>query len=278
MMMIRFTKMQGCGNDFVVIDAVSQRLYVNAEQVQKLAHRQLGIGCDQLILVEPPCAPENDFFYRVYNNTGEEVEMCGNGARCFARFVVDAGLTDKTELRLETQKRVITTQLMEEDDVMVDMGTPVLVPAQIPFLTPYQANVYRLEVDGVDHMISAVSMGNPHAVLVVDDVETADVAQLGPKIEGHRQFPEGVNVGFMQIVNDNEINLRVYERNAGETLACGSGACAAVVAGVMRNLLKGEVLVHLPGGTLKIYYDQDKNTVLMQGEAIAVFSGRFRAL
>jgi len=229
-------------------------------------------------LVEPPFSPENDFFFRIYNHNGEESGMCGNAARCFARFVVDTGLTDKTKLQIETLHRVITTELLQEDDVLVDMGAPEFVPSRIPFESPYQANVYRLEMDGVDYMISALSMGNPHAVIVVDNVDTADVEGIGSNMTHHPRFPEQANVNFMQVLNEHEIKLRVFERGVGETLACGSGACAAVVAGKMRNLLKGEVTVHLPGGTLMIHYDQDTGSVLMQGEAIAVFSGRFRAL
>lgn len=276
MRQIPFTKMQGLGNDFVVLDGVRNTLALSTADYRAIADRHFGIGCDQLLLVEPAQDSANDFRYRIFNADGGEVEQCGNGARCFARFVYDQGLTQKTQLRVETLKGVITPTLHADGLVTVDMGLPRFVPAQIPFAAPEEALSYPLEVLDAEGQagqatISVVNMGNPHAVLLVDDVATASVALLGPQIESHQRFPERVNAGFMQVQNRQQIALRVYERGAGETLACGTGACAAVVAGIRLGLLDSKVTVQTRGGALTIEWLGD--AVSMTGPAETVFSG-----
>lgn len=273
---LRFSKMHGLGNDFVVIDAVSQGISVTPALARHLADRHFGIGCDQVLVVEPPPAPDIDFAYRIFNADGSEVEQCGNGARCFARFVREQHLTGKDRIRVQTRAGLIELQLEPDGQVRVDMGIPVLEPSHIPFDAPRQQPVYSLEVDGTRHDISAVSMGNPHAVLQVDAVDDALIASLGPSIENHPSFPKRVNVGFMTVVSRSEIHLRVYERGAGETLACGSGACAAVVAGRLRGLLDDRVTVHLRGGTLNVQWTGEGSPVIMIGPATTVFQGRFK--
>jgi len=273
-MLLKFTKMHGLGNDFMVVDLVSQRAKIFPDQVRELADRNFGIGFDQLLVVEPPTDPDMDFRYRIFNADGSEVEQCGNGARCFARFVYDKRLTSKKTINVETSGGNIQLNLTDDGGVTVDMGEPRLVPETIPFVAEQQAAQYPLDVDGEIHTIGAVSMGNPHAVLVVDDVDTAAVEQLGPKIENHAHFPNRVNVGFMQVVSRDEVRLRVYERGAGETLACGTGACAAVVAGRLQGLLNEVVEVHLPGGTLKIRWSGNGEPVMMTGPATRVFEGQ----
>lgn len=273
-MQVRFTKMHGLGNDFMVIDALSQRVKLTPKIVRKLSDRNLGIGFDQLLLVEPPSRPDMDFRYRIYNADGSEVEHCGNGARCFGRFVRDRRLTMKDEIRVETARGQAVIYLLKDRQVDVDMGAPELVPAEIPFQAEQQAVIYPIDVDGQSLELSAVSMGNPHGVLVVDDVDTAPVETLGPALESHPRFPQKANIGFMQVVSRNEIRLRVYERGAGETLACGTGACAAVVAGRMRGLLDEDVLVHLPGGELRIRWAGEGEAVRMIGPATTVFEGQ----
>lgn len=273
-MQVRFTKMHGLGNDFMVIDALSQRVKLTPKIVRKLSDRNLGIGFDQLLLVEPPSRPDMDFRYRIYNADGSEVEHCGNGARCFGRFVRDRRLTMKDEIRVETARGQAVIYLLKDRQVDVDMGAPELVPAEIPFQAEQQAVTYPIDVDGHTLELSAVSMGNPHGVLVVDDVDAAPVETLGPALESHPRFPQKANIGFMQVVNRNEIRLRVYERGAGETLACGTGACAAVVAGRLRGLLDENVLVHLPGGELRIRWAGEGEAVRMIGPATTVFEGQ----
>lgn len=273
-MLLKFTKMHGLGNDFMVVDLVSQRAKIFPDQVRELADRNFGIGFDQLLIVEPPTDPDMDFKYRIFNADGSEVEQCGNGARCFARFVYDKRLTSKKSINVETSGGNIQLNLTDDGGVKVDMGTPRLVPDIIPFVADSQQEKYLLEVDGESYTIGAVSMGNPHGVLVVEDVDTAPVEQLGPKIESHPRFPNRVNVGFMQVVSRDEIRLRVYERGAGETLACGTGACAAVVAGRLQGLLNEVVEVHLPGGTLKIQWSGEGAPVMMTGPAARVFEGQ----
>ncbi len=273
-MLLKFTKMHGLGNDFMVVDLVSQRAKIFPDQVRELADRNFGIGFDQLLIVEPPTDPDMDFKYRIFNADGSEVEQCGNGARCFARFVYDKRLTSKKSINVETSGGNIQLNLTDDGGVTVDMGTPRLVPDTIPFVADNQQEKYELEVDGQSYTVGAVSMGNPHGVLVVDDVDTAPVEQLGPKIESHPRFPNRVNVGFMQVVSRDEIRLRVYERGAGETLACGTGACAAVVAGRLQGLLNEVVEVHLPGGTLKIQWSGEGAPVMMTGPAARVFEGQ----
>lgn len=275
-MILRFTKMHGLGNDFVVINLVTQHARVDEQLVRRIADRHTGVGCDQLLLVEPPNNPKADFFYRIFNNDGSEVEMCGNGARCFAQFVIEQGLSSKKRILAETVQGLLELVINDDGTVTVDMGKPVLTPTEIPFTAPAFQPIYHIDVEGLDVEISAVSMGNPHAVLLVDDVETAPVEELGPQIEPHPSFPKRVNVGFMQVLSRKEINLRVFERGVGETRACGSGACAAVVAGILRNLLDSRVTVHLPGGDLSISWQGEGQTLKMTGPATTVFRGQIK--
>ena len=273
-MQLTFTKMHGLGNDFVVIDALTRSIRLSAEQVRLFADRHLGVGCDQVLLVEAPRSPEADFRYRIFNADGSEVEMCGNGVRCLARFVREHGLTTKDRLTVETLAGLVHLELEPDGQGTVDMGTPQLEPADIPFIAPARAVRYPLEVAGGTVEIGAVSMGNPHAVLQVEDVATAPVARLGPLIERHERFPRRVNVEFMQVIDPAHIRLRVHERGAGETLACGTGACAAVVAGRLQGLLGERVTVELPGGTLRIDWNEEGAPVRMTGPATRVFEGR----
>lgn len=272
-MKLKFSKMHGLGNDFVVLDGVRQPLALKPEQVRYLADRHFGVGCDQLLLVEKPGRDDVDFRYRIFNADGGEVEQCGNGARCFVRFVHEQGLTDKREIRVETMKGVISPRLEGDGNVTVDMGVPRFLPAEIPFLHDDDTIVYNLDVADETLEISVVSMGNPHAVQVVGSVDTAAVGEHGPLIESHPRFPQRVNAGFMQIVDKHAIKLRVYERGAGETLACGTGACAAVVAGIRRGLLESPVRVTTRGGDLNIAWGGEGRPVLMTGPAVTVFSG-----
>jgi diaminopimelate epimerase len=272
-MRIKFSKMQGLGNDFVVIDGVRQAIDLNAEQLRHLGDRHFGVGCDQILLVEQSDRADVDFRYRIFNADGGEVEQCGNGARCFVRFVHERGLTGKREIRVETMKGVITLRLENDENVTVDMGVPEFTPAKIPFVSDSSALVQTLDVDGAEVTITAVSMGNPHAVQVVDDVDLAPVASQGPLIENHPRFPQRVNAGFMQITGRHSIRLRVFERGAGETLACGTGACAAVVAGIARGLLDSPVRVTTRGGDLTIAWGGLGLPVLMTGPAVTVFHG-----
>lgn len=272
-MKLKFTKMQGLGNDFVVLDGVRQSLALTPEQLRFLADRHFGVGCDQILLVEKPGRPDVDFRYRIFNADGGEVEQCGNGARCFVRFVHEAGLTAKPEIRVETQKGVIAPRLEPSGEVTVDMGLPRFAPADIPFVSESDAVVHALDLGGETVDVSVVSMGNPHAVQLVDNVDTAPVAIQGPAIEGHPRFPQRVNAGFLQVVDRHAVRLRVYERGAGETLACGTGACAAVVAGIRRGLLDSPVLVATRGGVLSIAWGGEGRPVLMTGPAVTVFSG-----
>ena len=272
-MKLRFTKMHGLGNDFVVIDATREAVDLTPARVRAIADRHFGVGCDQLLVVEPASADGVDFRYRIFNADGGEVEQCGNGARCFVRFVHEKGLSAKREIRVETRSGVIAPQLRDDGLVTVDMGVPVLAPAQVPFLSDSDAVVQPLEVAGDSVAITAVSMGNPHAVQVVADVERAAVAVQGPLIENHPRFPARVNAGFMEVVDPGRVRLRVYERGAGETLACGTGACAAVVAGVLRGLLVSPVRVETRGGELEIAWDGPGTPVRMTGPAVTVFEG-----
>jgi len=272
-MKLKFTKMQGVGNDFVVIDGVRQRVDLTPALARKLADRHFGVGCDQILLVEPAGAPGVDFRYRIFNADGGEVEQCGNGARCFVRFVREQGLTAKAEIRVETKGGVIAPRLEADDEVTVDMGAPVFEAKRIPFVTDSDAIVQPLDVDGETVMITALSMGNPHAVQIVADVDAAPVATQGPKIEAHPRFPQRVNAGYMQVLDRERIRLRVYERGAGETLACGTGACAAVVAGIRRGLLEPSVRVAVRGGELTIAWAGADNPVFLTGPAVTVFEG-----
>ncbi|MCV6604154.1 MAG: diaminopimelate epimerase [Porticoccaceae bacterium] len=273
--------MHGLGNDFVVIDAVTQPFAICSNKARKLADRHFGVGCDQILLVEPPSQPQADFRYRIFNADGSEVEQCGNGARCFAKFVRDRKLTGKQHLKVETCNGIIELYCEANNRYRVDMGVPELTPEKIPFNVDSNCadsmdSHYPLTLDGQQITIGAVSMGNPHAVCVVDDIQAAPVAQLGPLIERHPQFPQRVNAGFMEVVSRSEINLRVYERGAGETLACGSGACAAVVAGCLKGLLDSQVTVNLPGGSLQIQWQGKGQSVTMTGPASTVYQGRIR--
>jgi len=272
-MLLKFTKMHGAGNDFVVLDGVRQHIELDPEQLRLLADRHFGVGCDQILLVEKAQSKEADFRYRIFNADGGEVEQCGNGARCFMRFVHDQQLTPKREIVVETRSGLITPRLEQDGRVTVDMGTPIFEPARIPFDGGHGAVSEPLEVAGASLDISALSMGNPHAVQVVDDINLAPVEKLGPLIEHHPRFHKRVNAGFMQIMDRNHIKLRVYERGAGETLSCGTGACAAAVAGIRRGLLDSPVSVATRGGTLTISWGGDGAAVLMTGPAITVFTG-----
>ena len=272
-MLLRFVKMQGLGNDFVVFDAVRQRVDLDAGAIRRLADRRFGVGCNQVLLVEAPRLAGTDFHYRIFNADGSEVEQCGNGARCFARFVRDEGLASRDEIPVGTAAGAIRLFVEADGRVRVDMGAPILEPERIPFLADAKSTVYALDVEGEGLTIGAVSMGNPHAVTLVDDIENAPVARLGPRIEGHPRFPQRVNAGFMQVLAPDRIRLRVYERGAGETLACGTGACAAVVSGRLRGLLAERVQVGLPGGDLMIEWPGDGQPVLMTGPAERVFAG-----
>ena len=272
-MLLKFTKMHGAGNDFVVLDGISQDIALGPEQLRLLADRHFGVGCDQILIVEQPVNPEADFRYRIYNADGGEVEQCGNGARCFLRFVNDQKLTSKREIVVETRSGLISPRLEQDGRVTVDMGGPVFDPALVPFEGGSGSAVESLAFAGEVLEISVLSMGNPHAVLVVDDIEAAPVERLGPMIEHHPRFPKRVNAGFMQIMDRHAVRLRVYERGAGETLSCGTGACAAVVAGIRRGMLDSPVAVATRGGVLSIAWDGDGRPVLMTGPAITVFTG-----
>jgi diaminopimelate epimerase len=278
---LKFTKMQGAGNDFVVLDGVSAPVALAPAQLRRLADRHFGVGADQILLVERARTPGVDFRYRIFNADGGEVEQCGNGARCFVRFVRDRRLTDRRELRVETLAGVITPRLEDDGRVTVDMGAPMFEPVRVPFdtagLTPLarhpRIDVWPLEVAGATVPIAAVSMGNPHAVQIVTDVSSAPVETQGPLIERHARFPQRVNAGYMQIEDRTRIALRVYERGAGETLACGTGACAAAAAGIELGLLQSPVAVHTRGGELTIAWRGADNPVYMTGPAEAVFEG-----
>lgn len=275
---LSFTKMQGLGNDFVVLDGINQQITITPEWLRQIGDRKFGVGFDQLLLVEKPDHPEHDFKYRIFNCDGSEVEQCGNGARCFARFVVDKGLTNKSRLLVETAKGVIEPELGADGLVTVNMGAPRFLPEEIPFIASTNEVLYELVLPTSESVtISTVSMGNPHAVTVVADVETAPVETFGPLIEKHERFPEKVNAGFMQVLSRQEINLRVFERGAGETLACGTGACAAVVAGIRQGLLASPVLVNARGGQLSIAWNGDNQPVMMTGPAVTVFEGMLPA-
>jgi diaminopimelate epimerase len=272
-MHLKFTKMHGLGNDFVVLDATRESLALTPAQLRFLADRHFGVGCDQLLVVEPPRSADTDFHYRIFNADGGEVEQCGNGARCFVRYVHERGLTAKRAIRVGTLGGVIEPRLEADGQVTVDMGVPVFEPARIPFVAPAEALLYDLEVNKKTIKINVLSMGNPHVVQVVDSVDAAPVASEGPLIEAHPRFPKRVNAGYMQVLDRSHIRLRVYERGAGETLACGTGACAAVVAGIRRGLLNDRVHVATRGGDLVIVWPGPGSSVMMTGPAVTVFDG-----
>jgi len=272
-MKLKFSKMHGLGNDFVVLDGVRQSINLSSAQFRYLADRHFGVGCDQILLVEKSNTPGVDFRYRIFNADGGEVEQCGNGARCFVRFVHDQGLTGKNEIRVETMRGVIGPRLEADGNVTVDMGAPVFTPEKIPFVSQTEDLIQNLRVGAEEIAITAVSMGNPHAVQVVADVDAAPVATQGPLIETHQRFPQRVNAGFMQVIDRHSIRLRVFERGTGETLACGTGACAAAVAGIARGLLDSPVRVQMRGGDLTIAWRGKDAAVLMTGPALSVFTG-----
>jgi len=272
-MLLKFTKMHGAGNDFVMLDGVRQSITLTPEQLRLLADRHFGVGCDQILLVEKAESEQADFRYRIFNADGGEVEQCGNGARCFLRFVHDQGLTTKREIIVETRSGLISPRLEQDGRVAVNMGVPIFDPALVPFEDGRGAISEPLNVKGKSIDISVLSMGNPHAVQVVPDVEKAPVEKQGPLIEGHPRFPKRVNAGFMQVMDRNSIRLRVYERGAGETLSCGTGACAAVVAGIRRGLLDSPVNVATRGGVLTVVWEGGEQPVMMTGPAIAVYTG-----
>ena len=275
-MKLKFTKMHGLGNDFVVIDGIRQPVDLSSAQIRALADRHFGVGCDQVLLVET-AQGDADFRYRIFNADGGEVEHCGNGARCFVVFVRDQGLTSKREIRVETRNGIIVPRLEANGDVTVNMGVPRLRPEEIPFTGGSGKPVELLEIDGQAVMISAVSMGNPHAVEIVDDVELAPVATRGPRIEQHVRFPQRVNAGFVQVIDRATIALRVWERGAGETLSCGTGACAAAVAVIRRGLADSPVRVRTRGGDLVIAWDGEGAPLFMAGPAASVFEGEWTA-
>ncbi|MCV2886236.1 diaminopimelate epimerase [Aestuariibacter sp. AA17] len=272
-MQIQFSKMHGLGNDFVVVDSVTQNVFFSKEKIQQLADRNFGIGFDQMLIVEPPYDPDQDFHYRIFNADGTEVSQCGNGARCFARFVKMKGLTNRSKIVVSTKSGKIILYLEKDGQVTVNMGRPNFVPANIPMKANKEEGTYIIRAEEHTVFVGAVSMGNPHCVMEVDDINTAPVELLGPLLERHERFPEGVNVGFMQILNSGHIKLRVFERGAGETLACGSGACAAVAIGQIQGKLGKDVRVDLPGGSLKIRWQGKDNVLKMTGPAEHVFDG-----
>lgn len=274
-MWLKFSKMHGLGNDFMVVDMITQTGHFRTERVRELADRHFGIGFDQLLLVERPTRPDVDFRYRIFNADGSEVENCGNGARCFARFVYHKRLTGKRRIRVETANGLMTLILTDDDQVMVDMGSPILKPIDIPFVADQFAAQYPIDVDTVGQVqLGAVSMGNPHAVVRVDDCANAPVAEWGPLIEQHPRFPNRVNVGFLEVIDRRHGRLRVFERGSGETLACGTGACAAVVSGQLQGWFDPGVRITLPGGSLFIEWAGEGHSVMMTGPAETVFEGR----
>ena len=275
-MLLRFTKMHGLGNDFMVLDLISQHAHVQPKHAKQWGDRHTGVGFDQLLIVEPPSHPDVDFRYRIFNADGSEVEQCGNGARCFARFVLDKRLTTKKVIRVETKSGIIELRVQNDGQVCVNMGAPRLQPEQIPFQAEQAALSYRVEVDGQSVELAALSMGNPHAVLRVDSVDDAPVHSLGPKLEYHPRFPQRVNVGFLQVLDRQHARLRVWERGAGETQACGTGACAAAVAAIRQGWMDSPVQLELPGGKLSIEWAGDGQPVMMTGPAARVYEGQIR--
>lgn len=273
-MLLEFTKMHGLGNDFLVLDLISQRAFLDTLTIQRLADRHFGIGFDQLLIVEPPDMPNVDFKYRIFNADGSEVEQCGNGVRCFARFVHERKLTSKTKMKVQTKAGIVEPELGQNGWVRVNMGYPKFLPQEIPFLAEEPENLYDIRLpDGEQLTIDVVNMGNPHAVTIVPDVIQADVARLGPQLESHERFPARVNAGFMQIIDEKHARLRVFERGVGETLACGTGACAAAVSGMRRGLLANSVEIELAGGKLQIEW-REGDVVWMTGPTANVYEGR----
>lgn len=273
-MLLKFTKMHGLGNDFVVVDAVSRKVFFNKQQIERLSNRNWGIGFDQLLVVEPPTNPDMDFRYRIYNSDGSEVEHCGNGARCFAKFVLDRELTNKRIINVETKRGAIQLRVLDGGLVTVDMGAPSFDPVDLPFTAEPQDGLYSIMAGDTEYLMTPVSVGNPHAVIKVDQLMDEEVAKAGALLECHERFPRNVNVGFMQVISSDEIKLRVYERGVGETQACGTGACAAVVAGIKQGWLSPKVTAHLRGGDLHIEWQGEGQPILMTGPAEKVFEGQ----
>lgn len=270
---MQFSKMHGLGNDFMVVDAVTQNVFFSDELIQRLADRHLGVGFDQLLVVEPPYDPELDFHYRIFNADGSEVAQCGNGARCFVRFVHMKGLTTKRDIRVSTSSGTMVLSMGENEQVRVNMGEPVFEPGCVPFRANKAQKTYIIRTSEQTVLCGVVSMGNPHCVIQVDDVDTAPVHSLGPLLERHERFPQRANIGFMQVVNRRHIRLRVFERGSGETLACGSGACGAVAVGIQQGLLSHQVRVDLPGGGLEINWQGSGHPLYMLGPATHVYDG-----
>ena len=271
---LHFTKMHGLGNDFVVIDAIKQNVQLSDRQIRLIADRHFGIGCDQILLIEKPDTTDIDFIYRIFNADGSEVGQCGNGARCFARYVYDNGLTTKRSINVRTATGTIILSIEDDLTVTVNMGTPCFAPQDIPLASSKQKTLYELTLDGTSFNFGAVSMGNPHAVLQVDNIDTAPVETLGPILESHTFFPERANIGFMQVINREHLRLRVFERGSGETLACGSGACAAMTVARQQNLIDNRAKISLPGGDLFIQWEGGDKPVMMTGPATYVFEGQ----
>ena len=273
-MLLEFTKMHGLGNDFMVVDLISQRAYLDTLTIQRLANRHFGVGFDQLLIVEPPDIPSADFKYRIFNADGSEVEQCGNGVRCFAKFVHDRQLTAKTKIKVQTKSGIVVPELGANGWVRVNMGYPKFLPQEIPFVADAPESLYDIDLAGGEKLtIDVVNMGNPHAVTIVPDVIATDVARIGPQVESHARFPARVNAGFMQIIDDKHARLRVFERGVGETLACGTGACAAAVSGMRRGLLSSKVEIELAGGKLQIEW-KEGDVVWMTGPTATVYEGR----
>ncbi len=279
-MNLRFTKMHGAGNDFVVIDAISQTVNLTSDQWRAIADRRFGIGADQILVVEKPTMPGVDFRYRIFNADGGEVEQCGNGARAFVKFVVEKGLTEHREIRVETMSGMIQPRLEDDGRITVNMGAPIFEPERVPFDAAglegkrhQAATLWSLPIGDKPREFVVLSMGNPHAVQCVDNVDTAPVSEEGPLIENHARFPRRVNAGFMQVIDRQHIRLRVFERGAGETLSCGTGACAAVVAGIQLGLLDSPVAVSTRGGDLSISWDGGQSPVMLTGPAVSIYEG-----
>lgn len=273
-MLLHFTKMHGLGNDFVVIDLITQRFHLQSQHIRYLADRNLGVGCDQVLVVEPPSQPSVDFKYRIFNADGSEVEQCGNGARCFAKFVKDRKLTGKNSIVVETSSGIITLNITPDHQVVVNMGEPIFEPERIPFKADQQNTQYEIDVSGKKISIGALSIGNPHGVILVDDIDTAPVETIGPILESHSRFPNRTNVGFMQIISNNYAKLRVFERGVGETKACGTGACAAMVYARTQGLLDEHATIELTGGKLQMQWPGLGQDILMTGPATMVFEGK----
>jgi diaminopimelate epimerase len=274
--LLSFTKMHGLGNDFIVLDFLTQPREISSELVRKLADRNFGIGCDQLLIVEAPTRPEADFKYRIFNADGEEVEQCGNGARCFAKYVIDKKLTGLETIKVETNTGNIELKVLPNNLVEVNMGMPILEPSEVPFASNEQKANYDVDVNGETLNLGAVSMGNPHGIIIVDDVATAEVGKVGTALQQSSAFPNSVNVGFMQLIDRSNIKLRVLERGVGETLACGTGACAAVVSGILQGQLDDTVMVELPGGKLTVSWPGGEQSVIMTGPAVTVYEGQYK--